>query len=414
MQKITTSVFCILFCHLLFSQTWHRLEGIPVEGNRYDDVFFIDDYTGWAAGGAGKVYKTTDGGSSWIEQLHIPDSYFRNIEFLNHDIGFLGTVDSAFYRTTDGGTTWDLVPLSPNPRAICGLDAVGTSTIYGCGSFLSPAYIIKSVDSGESWEFIDMSAYADGLVEILFIDEQNGYVSGKGYSGGVILKTTDGGLSWTEIYNTGSAGDFVWKLQLFENNTHIYGSIQSNVAGRLVKSVDSGQTWETKVFFDHFVQAVGFITPLHGWMGGHFSGFYETIDGGDNWEPVGGLANHSLNRIFIINSNLAYASGTGVYKFSDGLSVSQPEGAPLKDISVVVSPNPLADQLNFSIDFQHTDNLVAELYDMNGRLLEKLIVDRINQAGTKSYSFDFPYAKGSYLLDLQTNCGRRSVAIQKQ
>jgi hypothetical protein len=47
--------------------------------------------------------------------------------------------------------------LPTNPEAICGLDAVGESTVYGCGAYFTPAYIIKSTDSGDNWHYIDMS-----------------------------------------------------------------------------------------------------------------------------------------------------------------------------------------------------------------------------------------------------------------
>lgn len=414
MKNFTVLFIISLFCNVSVSQTnWTILTDAPATLSRYDDIFFLDDHLGWAAdGGEGFVYKTTDGGENWTLQFHAP-FYFRNIEFLNQDIGFLGTLDGRFYRTIDGGDNWDLVSISPNPPAICGLDAVGTSTIYGCGAYFSPAYIIKSVDSGVTWEYINMSAYATGLVEILFVDELLGYASGKSSTGGIVLKTVDGGENWTEIYNSQTPGDYVWKLQLLENNTHIYGSIQSNVSGRLLKSTDTGQTWETKPFVDNFVQAVGFISPDRGWMGGHQSGFYETTDGGDTWIFLG--IGNMLNRIFVLNSHLAYASGSSLYKFGySTLSTGKTEDVQVKnDLPVTIAPNPFSDQLNITIDFQHTDNLIAEVYDMNGRLLQQLVHDKIDKAQTKNYSFDFPYTAGTYTVNIHTNNGRRSLVVMK-
>lgn len=411
MKKITTLfIFTILF-NLSFSQ-WSILTGVPPAG-RYDDIFFLDNDTGWAVSGSeGTVYKTTDGGINWIQQFYVP-FYLRNIEFLNQDIGFLGTLDGRFYRTTDGGANWEIVSISPNPPAICGLDAVGTSTVYGCGAYFSPAYIIKSVDSGVSWEYINMSSYSTGLVEILFVDELLGYASGKSSTGAVILKTIDGGDTWTEIYNSQIPGEYVWKLQLLENNTHIYGSIQSNTQGKLLKSIDAGLTWETKPFIDNFVQAVGFISPDRGWMGGHGSGLYETTDGGNTWIFLG--VGSRLNRIFVINPDLVYASGASLYKFNGNeLSINQTEDIPAaKDLSVTIVPNPFSTQLTIVIDFQHTDNLIAEIYDASGRLLEQLVRDKIDSPQKKNYTFDFPYTAGTYILNIHTNNGRRSLPIQK-
>ncbi len=412
-MKTFLLLFALLYSTSFIAQNyWNGLPSAPLSESRYDDVFFLNDNTGWAVNGSeGKVLKTTDGGSTWEIQFVVPNSYFRNIEFLNNDIGFLGTLDGQFYRSDDGGANWNLVTINPNPQAICGLDAVGSSTIYGCGAFFTPAYIIKSDDNGLTWIYTDMSAHANASVEIIFVDELLGYASGGNVSGGVVLKTTDGGVTWTEIYNSQVPGDLVWKLQLLENNTHIYGTIQSNVSGKLLKSSDSGLSWETKSFFDPFIQALGFITPDHGWVGGHNSGFFETTDGGETWTPV--FTGQNLNRIFIISPNLAYASGHTLYKYSELVSLEEMSEESAKKLEVKIAPNPISDKLNLSINFMHTDNLVVELYDMNGRLLQTLVIDKISQAQTKDYSFDFPYASGTYSVNIHTNNGRRSQLIIK-
>ncbi len=391
---------------------WLQLPNAPTGLGRFDDVFFLNENLGWAANGpSSQVYKTTDGGETWTFQFD-PGGYLRNIEFLDENIGFLGSLDGTFYKTTDGGDNWTTVNLPSNPPAICGLDTVGNSTVYGCGAWFEPAYIIKSTDSGETWEYTDMSAYADALVEILFIDEQTGFVSGNAPSGGVILKTTDGGATWIPIFNSGTSGDYVWKMQLMENNTIMFGSIQSNVQGKITKSLDSGLTWEMFDVPDDFVQAVGFQTPDRGWIGGHNSGFYETNDGGQTWNSIG--LGDSLNRIFWLNPNLGYASGVSIYKFTGFLSTVDIESAPIPDLQLKVAPTPIVDKLNVEIKFTHSDNLVIELFDLNGRFLTKFIRERISNPQTETYSFDFNYPPGTYLLDVHTNNHRKGIIITKK
>lgn len=389
---------------------------------RFDDVFFINDDVGWAANGYyASVSKTTDGGATWTVQMSNAtmgtNYYFRNIEFLDENIGFIGTLDGVFFKTTNGGTTWNIVTnISPNPLAICGLDAVGTSTIYGCGAYFSPAFIIKSTDSGTTWQHIDMSAYADGLVEVLFLDENLGYAAGIGVNGAIVLKTLDGGTTWSEVYNSGISGEYVWKLQTVAgNNNDVFGSVESVTgnSGKLIKSFDAGATWTSKNFPDIDVQAIGFISSTHGWMGGHHTGFFETLDGGDTWINTGIGSN--LNRIFILNDNLAYASGTTIYKFSDSnLSVNNFTEISRKALKVIVAPNPINDKLSLSIDFLGNDHLILGLYDNSGKLIKILQKDAISGQLTKSYSFDFPYQNGIYYLNLHTNTGRSSVKIIKK
>lgn len=413
----------IFISQFVVCQSWSPLTSISqnLNGQRFDDVFFLDENVGWAANGYyAAVYKTIDGGQNWIEQTNNSQlgsaHYFRNIEFLNSDIGFLGTLNNKFYKTIDGGTTWNLVSnITPNPVAICGIDCVGTSTIYGCGAYFSPAYVIKSTDSGVTWQYIDMSAYATALVEVLFLNATTGFVSGKNASGAVILKTTDGGTSWTPIYNGTIPGEFVWKLEVLPSNTNvIFGSIESVAPnfGKLLKSVDSGLNWITKNFpADDDVQAVGFITESHGWMGGHDSGFYETFDSGDTWTNTNVGSN--LNRIFIVNSNLAYACGTTIYKMTNVLNTNEFQETPRMPLDVRVSPNPIKDKLNIEIDFRGNDHLVLELYSVDGKLIKQLKLDLINETGTQRYSFDFPYSNGIYILNLHTNTGRQSIKITK-
>jgi photosystem II stability/assembly factor-like uncharacterized protein len=416
--------FIFLFSISLSAQLqWRPLDLIPTNpnGQRFDDVFFINEKVGWALNGYyAAVYKTIDAGETWSiqmdEQTLGGDYYFRNIEFLNENIGFIGTLNGVFFKTINGGKDWTIVNNIPtNPLAICGLDAVGESTVYGCGAYFTPAYIIKSIDSGTSWQYIDMSLYASGLVEVLFVDENIGYASGKNESGGIILKTTDGGISWASIYNSNIPGEYVWKLQILASNASvIFGSVESvsPLLGKLIKSNDNGITWSSKEVPDTDIQAVGFLTEKHGWMGGHHSSFLETLDGGDTWNSLSVGSN--LNRIFIINDHLAFASGTTIYKFSDAtLSTSAFVEKDRVPLIATIQPNPVKDKLQITIEFNESDHLILELYSVLGTQLKTLVKENIDVPSKKTYSFDFPYAPGIYIVNLHTNTGRQSIKFVK-
>lgn len=404
---------------------WRPLESIldNVNSQRFDDVFFLNENLGWAANGsAAAIYKTTDGGENWTLQLaeqtpQLPGNYyFRNVEFLDENIGFVGTLNGKFLKTGDGGSTWSIVANFPTtPQAICGIDCVGTSTVYGCGAYFAPAYIIKSTDSGATWQYINMSAYAVALVEVLFIDENTGYASGQSTAGGTILKTTDGGMSWTEIYNTNIAGEYVWKLQVLNSDSQvIFGAVESVAPhlGKLVRSLDNGVTWVSHDVPDTDIQAVGFLTADHGWMGGHSSEFLETFDGGATWNNI--HVGSNLNRIQILGDNLAYASGGTIYKFSDTtLGNSNFTERPRVPLNASINPNPVRDKLTVTIEFTEPDHLRLELYDASGRRIKELQRDNIDAAGKKSYTFDFPYTPGIYLVNLHTNTGRQSIKFVK-
>lgn len=210
-----------LFLFLLLATTpclsqWTTLPNPPVV--RYDDVFFINDSVGWAAGGSNlRIYTTTDGGARWREQYN-SRKYLRSITFATPDLGFRGSLDSSLYRTTDGGASWTDIAgsITPKPPGICGLSTPTADVIYGCGVWSSPAYVIKSTDGGNNWTNIDLSSFANALVDIHFSSPDTGWVAGMANpstDGGIILYTTDGGSTWTVKHKTLTPHDSIWKLQ---------------------------------------------------------------------------------------------------------------------------------------------------------------------------------------------------------
>lgn len=90
---------------------------IPVAGNSFTDMYFIDTLTGWKC--RGDMKKTTDGGETWINQPlpNGPSFIFSSMEqfsVINKDTiwggGGVVLIGNQFYgvlyRTTDGGANW--------------------------------------------------------------------------------------------------------------------------------------------------------------------------------------------------------------------------------------------------------------------------------------------------------------------
>lgn len=319
------------------AEGWEVLDGSPDAGGtrRHDDIFFLDDDTGWLINTEGQVHHTTDGGTSWTH-LHTRDGgFFRSVAFANDQLGWIGSLnrfndpqpDQALYETTDGGTTWTNISdriVGPEAVGICGLWIADESTIYGVGRWSGPAVFIRSTDGGASWESQDLSPTVTGLVDVYFASPQEGLIIGgrgvgnsaeaQASSRTVIMGTDDGGDTWDVRYESATEGSWGWKFT-FPSALVGYAAVQGPTPGGIVlKTTDGGQTWtELPVDLDVGFSGIGFATETLGWVGGDRRAVYETQDGGLTWELV--RLGESMNRFRMMDSGIGFASGRRVYKY---------------------------------------------------------------------------------------------------
>ncbi len=101
-------------------------------------VFFTDANTGWIAGinytgSLGLVYKTTNGGSSWVNQLSGSIPGFLSIRFFDANIGWVVGNNGAIYYTANGGTNWTLQPSGITGSSINDISIFNATTAWACG-----------------------------------------------------------------------------------------------------------------------------------------------------------------------------------------------------------------------------------------------------------------------------------------
>jgi len=397
----------ISFFGVLFGQLeWRPLPEAPnLTGSlsKLDDVYFINSEMGWTLNSFGEVFKTVDGGINWESKGNLGE-FLRCIQFANENVGYVGSLQGSFggppssakiFKTIDGGDNWiDLTAsISPEPIGVCGISVVSEEVVYGCGAFYGPARVYKTLDGGDTWLNLDLSAYAQALVDVYFQDELVGYVVGFGdvdNPGGVILKTTDGGETWTRIFNDEETG-LLWKIQVLDDE-HFFVSVAGvNLEGgaKILVSNDAGVSWEAKqVPIDGTqLQGVGFLTPDHGFAGGFFTGLYETLDGGNNWDLVDVGANY--NRFQKFNDSLMYASGHTIYKYSDDLMTSaQIEVVKEPDYNLEIFPNPVDDKLELSYTLGNNTYLSLSVVNSRGQLIHTF--------------YDGWHPKGEFTAELET------------
>jgi hypothetical protein len=108
------------------------------------------------AGRGGTIFKTTDGGLSWVEQSSSLNVDFYDIFFLNPTYGYVVGSLGAIYKTTNGGLTWtkqesgttgDLRSVwftSKSKGYICGYQFVGNN---GVGHVFG--IVLKTTNGGD-------------------------------------------------------------------------------------------------------------------------------------------------------------------------------------------------------------------------------------------------------------------------
>ena len=96
---------------------WELLSASPQNGQKQDDVFFLDADKGWSVNGSGRVYRTTDHGAHWAPLGEgLPDACYANILrgaiALDHadPCGiYFGTTAGQVFASADG-ESWQTLP----------------------------------------------------------------------------------------------------------------------------------------------------------------------------------------------------------------------------------------------------------------------------------------------------------------
>ncbi|MCR4964726.1 MAG: T9SS type A sorting domain-containing protein [Bacteroidales bacterium] len=187
-------------------------------GKCFYNIFFYDEWTGFAIGGEiepcssigisadHNVYRTTDGGTSWvlIDSLHT----FSKMTFINHDtLIALDKNEKALFRTMDNGVSWTKITGEIQISDFCVLNdsVVYVLTLF---SYLNDQInashpVHKSMDLGSTWvpiELGDAFMGKEGPVNIVSIHFYNDGIGE--LMGGRIFYTEDDFATYN-VYWTG-------------------------------------------------------------------------------------------------------------------------------------------------------------------------------------------------------------------
>ena len=236
-------------------------------------------YTGFAGGG---VFKTTDGGSSWI---NVSDDFFKtgsvgavsvapsdpNVVYVGMgetDIRGNMSAGDGMYKSTDAGKTWKHIGLGqsqfigdievhPTNDDILWVAAMGQ--IFGEDGNEERG-VFKSTDGGKTWKKVLYRNAKTGAVDIavdpnnprilfagLWEAYRNPWEMSSGGEGGGLFRSKDGGETWEEISKfPGMPKGLLGKIGVAvspANSNRVWAIIENQNGGGLFRSENGGDTW---------------------------------------------------------------------------------------------------------------------------------------------------------------------------
>jgi photosystem II stability/assembly factor-like uncharacterized protein len=257
------------------------------------DTYFTDALTGVVVTGDGKIYQTTDGGTTWVLRYANPSSEqpLRQMLFTDANVGYAvgGSLQCSgtgcvppggrIVKTTDGGTTWVSV-LQLSGVNISSIAVNDRSELFAVAN-TATARILKSTDGGSNWQTIANEPFQ--LTKIVF-DRSQGFCAS---AAGKVIRSADRGSSWHE------AATFSYP---YLNELAFAEGIGFCVEGygKVYRTTDNSSTWAPTSTSNYSALVVKALTPtsclIFGagqYSGGDFGTYNgslrQTKDAGASW-----------------------------------------------------------------------------------------------------------------------------------
>lgn len=332
------------------NRNWKVVRKSAATDKNLRSIYFVDSMTGWAAGDAGALHRTTDGGKTWKPLLSGAAATITQIQFVDWNNGWLlgemarkddNQLETVILTTNNGGRSWTKKAL-PNIQSFWFTD---TQNGWAVGK---NATILQTSDGGNEWKPypeaekliglpVESSNYNFGFTEIIFLDTQRGWLIGNFYGRaethiGGLFATSDGGATWKRvpfsIQTQYSSGRFtpgrLQSVRFVDANTGTVTGEMNDGAGRFFFALhtrDSGKSWEQNRTPSRAAHSTQFFGAAVGWTaasapreGGADAMVYDTTlmrtdNGGASWQHDFVARGNRIRSVFFLSPTKGWAVG---------------------------------------------------------------------------------------------------------
>lgn len=317
-----------------------------------------------------QIVRTANAAGSWVPCTGIPSHAIHDFHFIDDNNGFIvtdsGGVSSGkihVFKTTNGGTSWVKISVITGTQSSYGkvyfTDALHGTVTDGYGLLWSTS------NGGANW---NTQMFGNAIFnDIEFPTPATGYIGcwdGTFSYYGIVLKTTDSGNTWN-FHHTFPQLNTAIDCMSFVNDS---SGFVSSVYGFMLKTTNGGTVWDTLGFMKHHgydVQDMFFTSMTHGYAVDGAGNIHKTTDGAVTWQinwPADSVGT-SLSGIFI-NGNIGYATGyNGNVLKNDNLSTVKEVKSELQ---LNIYPNPSHDGM-LQVQIKNHSLLTVNIFNTSGQ-----------------------------------------------
>ncbi len=369
-------------------------------------IFFVDENMGWLVGDNALIQKTTDGGENWVSQdnpFSRTDQQFESVFFYDTNKGWIaGGNNGKILYTSNGGTSWS-EQVSGTTEWLGSVFFLNADTGWCVGgNNFSSGIILNTTNGGESWG-IQTDSLEFKLNSVIFADINRGWAAG---NDGGIVKTIDGGTNWTQEQSNASndlesicawGENHLWTVGNGGTILHWFSG-EENHAPEITSS-DSVTTTEGSAF-EYIAEA---NDPDGNTVSFSFYQYPTWLEANDS-ALVGNVPVDAEDTSFVVIASDEELSDTLIVVVTvlesstvEGFDPNIPDDFCLNQNY----PNPFNPQTTIMIGLPKATEITIQIYNLKGELVKEIFQGR-KQAGYHSFVWDgSELSSGTYFIKMK-------------